>query len=77
MAYQLGLPVLILREKGVIEVGTLKKASWGSICPSLTLNNQSRNTFFLRNGTGLFASERAMYAPSLIEKAILLNFINE
>ena len=35
MAFQLGLPVLILREKGVIAEGILEKVFLGCICQNL------------------------------------------
>lgn len=38
MAFQLGLPILILREKGVIEEGILEKGALGLYMPEFDLN---------------------------------------
>jgi hypothetical protein len=39
MAYQLGLPILILREKGVLEEGLLEKGVLGLFMPEFDLSN--------------------------------------
>lgn len=39
MAFQLGLPILILREKGVIADGMLEKGASGTYLPEFDLNN--------------------------------------
>jgi hypothetical protein len=39
MAYQLGLPILILREKGVVQEGLLEKGAVGVYMPEFTLDN--------------------------------------
>jgi hypothetical protein len=39
MAYQLGLPTLILREQGVIQEGLLEKGVVGTYMPEFTLDD--------------------------------------
>ena len=41
MAYQLGLPILILREKGVIQEGLLEKGVVGTYMPEFSLNDDN------------------------------------
>ena len=45
MAFQLGLPVLIFREKGVIEEGILEKGVTGVYMPEFDLSDNSGNYF--------------------------------
>jgi hypothetical protein len=40
MAYQIGLPVLILREKGVVAEGLLEKGVIGTYMPEFSLDGQ-------------------------------------
>jgi len=40
MAYQLGLPVLVLREKGVIQEGLLEKGVVGTYMPEFSLEKE-------------------------------------
>ena len=41
MAFQIGLPVLILREKGVLEEGILEKGVLGTYMPEFCLEEPS------------------------------------
>lgn len=43
MAFQMGLPILILRELGVIEDGLLEKGAVGMYMPEFNLNDSSKN----------------------------------
>nr|VFK43732.1 MAG: hypothetical protein BECKTC1821E_GA0114239_102812 [Candidatus Kentron sp. TC]VFK58388.1 MAG: hypothetical protein BECKTC1821F_GA0114240_10249 [Candidatus Kentron sp. TC] len=45
MAYQLGLPVLVLREKGVIQEGLLEKGVVGTYMPEFSLENENVDYF--------------------------------
>lgn len=45
MAFQLGLPVLILREKNVIEEGILQKGVLGTYMPEFDLANSIEDYF--------------------------------
>jgi hypothetical protein len=45
MAYQLGLPILILREKGVIEEGIMEKGVVGLYMPELDLDKSIDDYF--------------------------------
>ncbi len=46
MAYQVGLPVLILREEGVIDDGILEKGVLGLYMPSFDLSKQKSINYF-------------------------------
>jgi len=43
MAFQIGLPILILREKGVIDDGVLEKGVIGTYLPEFDLSSQANN----------------------------------
>jgi hypothetical protein len=46
MAYQLGLPILILREKGVMDDGILERGVVGLYMPEFDLDATTPNTYF-------------------------------
>jgi hypothetical protein len=41
MAFQIGLPILILREKGVLDDGILQKGVTGTYLPEFSLDSSS------------------------------------
>ncbi len=45
MAYQLGLPILILRERGVVAEGLLEKGVTGSYMPKFSLEDENMALF--------------------------------
>lgn len=45
MAYQIGLPILILREKGVVAEGLLEKGVTGTYMPEVSLENPNFDFF--------------------------------
>ena len=53
MAYQLGLPVLILREKGVIEVGILEKGVVGLYMPEFDVEQPIEEYFLSAEWNGI------------------------
>ena len=51
MAYQIGLPVLILRERGVVEDGILEKGGIGTYMPVFDINTHRLNTLLRLSGS--------------------------
>ena len=48
MAYQIGLPILILREEGVMDDGVLERGVTGMYLPQFDLENDDMDEYFQR-----------------------------
>ncbi len=67
MAYQLGLPILILREKGVLEEGILEKGVVGIYLPEFDLDNPLEEYFSSPEWNAIIGKWEG-YVRSVVEK---------
>ena len=67
MAYQLGLPILIYREKGVIDDGILEKGVVGSYMPEFDLDNLNEDYFMSQEWSGIIGKWQG-YVRAVVEK---------
>jgi len=67
MAYQLGLPILILREKGVLEEGILERGVVGLYMPEFDLSQSSDDYFTTLEWAGIIGRWEG-YVRSVVDK---------
>jgi hypothetical protein len=67
MAYQVGLPVLILREKGVLDDGILEKGVVGLYMPEFDLDRSNDDYFVSAEWNGIIGRWEG-YVRSVVER---------
>jgi hypothetical protein len=67
MAYQLGLPILLLREKGVLDDGILEKGVVGLYMPEFDLD-KSIDTYFSSLEWGSILGKWEGYVRSVVDR---------
>nr|VFJ93444.1 MAG: hypothetical protein BECKLFY1418B_GA0070995_104610 [Candidatus Kentron sp. LFY] len=67
MAYQLGLPVLVLREKGVIQEGLLEKGVVGTYMLEFSLEDDSVDYYLMSHEWNAIVGKWEGFVRSVVE----------